>query len=139
MVNGELEVRQQEWRKIQMSETEKDIRDVEAWVQVIERMLHSAEPDQRVKILERALEGEKQKEERRIKAHGLEFITAEDLRKLPFPRNATARLKSLLVQVFVRDIANNHSPKEAAKILFAEHCFGNGSRRLGDYLDNVSR
>jgi hypothetical protein len=48
--------------------------------------------------------------------------------------NAIMRIKSLLVQVFVRDIANNHTPQDAASILFAKHPHGTGSRLLQHYL-----
>jgi hypothetical protein len=36
--------------------------------------------------------------------------------------------------MFVRDITNNHSAEDAAKILFAHHCHGHGSGLLRDYL-----
>jgi hypothetical protein len=51
--------------------------------------------------------------------------------------NAIMRLKSLVVQVFVRDIANDYSAADAAKILFAEHRHGHGSGRLRDYLPDA--
>jgi hypothetical protein len=47
------------------------------------------------------------------------------------------RLKSLVVQVFVRNIANNHSPGDTAEILFAQHRYGAGSGCLRDYLTDV--
>jgi len=37
----------------------------------------------------------------------------------------------------VRDITNNHSAGDAAAILFAEHPYGHGARRLGDYLSRL--
>jgi hypothetical protein len=49
------------------------------------------------------------------------------------------RLKSLVVQVFTRSITNNHSPKDAAGILFARHRHGYGSGSLGDYIDDLPR
>jgi len=49
--------------------------------------------------------------------------------------NVVMRLKSLLVQIFVRNVRNNHSPEDALAILFAEHPYGTGSRCLEDYLD----
>ena len=48
--------------------------------------------------------------------------------------NVIMRLQSLVVQVFVRRISNNHSSKDAAAILFAKHPYGQGSRMLADYL-----
>jgi len=47
------------------------------------------------------------------------------------------RLKSLLVQVFVRDITNNNSEKDAAAILFADHRYGTGSGQLLDYISDL--
>ena len=38
--------------------------------------------------------------------------------------NAVLRLKSLLVQVFVRDVTSNNSSAEAADLLFAHQRFG---------------
>jgi hypothetical protein len=37
--------------------------------------------------------------------------------------------------VFARNIRNNHSPADAAKLLFAEHRYGTGSGYLGDYIN----
>lgn|SRR5262249_29913502 len=51
--------------------------------------------------------------------------------------NAIMRLRSLVVQVFVRRIRNNHSPKDAAQILFARHPHGSGSGELRDYLEGL--
>jgi hypothetical protein len=34
------------------------------------------------------------------------------------------RLRSLVIQVLVRRIKTNHSPEDAAKLLFAEHPHG---------------
>jgi hypothetical protein len=53
-------------------------------------------------------------------------------------RNVIMRLKSLVVQVFIRDITNNHSPERATEILFAHHRHGSGSGLLEDYLRNLS-
>jgi hypothetical protein len=44
------------------------------------------------------------------------------------------RLKSLMVQVFVRDIVNNHHPDRGKSLLLAHHPHGNGSGDLEDYL-----
>ena len=49
------------------------------------------------------------------------------------------RLKSLVVQVFARSITNNHSPQDAAALLFADHRYGTGSGCLGDYIDDLPR
>jgi hypothetical protein len=44
------------------------------------------------------------------------------------------RLKSLPIQVFVRDITSDYSPEDAAAILFTYHRHGAGSGLLADYL-----
>lgn len=50
---------------------------------------------------------------------------------------AEMTFKSLVVQTFVREITNNHSNEDAARILFREHPDGNGSGWLPDYLDGL--
>jgi hypothetical protein len=37
--------------------------------------------------------------------------------------NDIMRLKSAVVYTFLRDITNNHSPEDAARLLFREHRF----------------
>ena len=49
------------------------------------------------------------------------------------------RLKSLLVQVLVRDITSDHSPEDARAILFVQHHYGTGSGCLRDYLPRPRR
>lgn len=51
--------------------------------------------------------------------------------------NPIIRASSLIVQVLVRTITNNHSPDRAAAILFREHREGTGSGWLPDYLDGL--
>src|SRR6267142_1800605 len=41
--------------------------------------------------------------------------------------NDIMRLKSAVVYTFLRDITNNHSPEDAARLLFREHRFVPGS------------
>jgi hypothetical protein len=45
-----------------------------------------------------------------------------------------ARLKARVVVTFVRDITNNHSPEDAARILFSRQPGVPGSGLLFDYL-----
>jgi hypothetical protein len=51
--------------------------------------------------------------------------------------NPIIRASSLIVQVLVRSIRNNHSPERASAILFREHREGTGSGWLPDYLDGL--
>jgi hypothetical protein len=47
------------------------------------------------------------------------------------------RFESLVVQVFTRNITNNHSKEDAANVLFARHRNGHGSGWLVDYLHGL--
>jgi hypothetical protein len=51
--------------------------------------------------------------------------------------NPIIKVSSLIVQVLVRSITNNHSPERASAILFREHRDGTGSGWLPDYLDGL--
>jgi hypothetical protein len=126
-----------------MSESDKDIANIEAWAEMIEDMLALMPPDSRIEALRAALKNEETaRKERAENPYGLCIMDAAELcGASPGLRhwNAIMRLKSLVVQVFVRDITNNHSPANAAKILFAHHRHGHGSGRLDEYLNNVGR
>lgn len=50
------------------------------------------------------------------------------------PRKPEHEFKALVVQIFVRDIVNQNSPKDAERILFAHQSHGKGSGLLSDYL-----
>jgi hypothetical protein len=124
------------------SETDEDISNVEAWAEVIEDLLHSVPPQLRTEVLALVATKEEADRKEREKHNGLKFITWEDLEALgtsPAARhwNAIMRLKSLVVQVFVRDITNDHSKKDAADILFVEHRHGTGSGWLPDYIGDL--
>src|SRR5262245_60180101 len=113
-----------------MSETERDMSNVEAWASVIEDMLHLVPTRCRLPVLQLALEQEDAAiKEREKHPNGLVFVQfdgeslAHDLRHW----HTEMRLISLLVQVFVRRITNNHSKNDAGKILFAHHPYGHGS------------
>jgi hypothetical protein len=123
-------------------ETEEDIGNVEAWSEIIADALHHVAPADRIKVLRLAVQNEETARADREKHGGLHFMLMEafttaapDIKHL----NAIMRLKSLLVQVFVRDITNDNSPERAAEILFAHHRYGMGSGDLSDYLDNLPR
>jgi hypothetical protein len=117
-------------------ETEADIANGEAWVVLIGDLLRRAPPEQRADILAEALSCEQAAAaERKAREGALRWLRLGDL-DTPGLRhwNAVMRLKSLVVQVFTRNISNNHSPERAAAILLARHPHGTGSRCLGDYL-----
>jgi hypothetical protein len=112
-----------------MSENDNDITNVEAWADVIDDILILMPLDQRAEVLQRATI----KQQARTGGAAV-FFPDKDDDIPPLEFDAIAHLKSLVIQVFARDITNDHSPKDAAKILFAHHRHGRGSRLLSDYL-----
>jgi hypothetical protein len=122
-----------------MSETLKDIHNVEAWTQVIEQVVHLAPRLKRTEILERILErerAERKKEEewsgswRCVRASDIDWQNSPGVRHW----DTIKRLTSLVVQVLVRNITCYNSPKTASKLLFAHHRYGTGSGNLDEYL-----
>ena len=109
-------------------EDQKDIGNVEAWAEVVEDLLHLVPEDQRAEVLALASKNEAAKAKKREANGGLIVYYAADIdwKNSPGFRHlgAITRLKSLTVPVFVRDITNNHSPEDAAQILFVEHRHG---------------
>jgi len=121
-------------------ETDKDVENVEAWAEVIEDLLYLVPPDKRSELLalagrnEEAKRKEREERGRFILRNALELMADMDTRPGIRHWNAIMRLKSLIVQVFVRDITIDHSPQDAERILFAQHPHGTGSCLLQDYL-----
>jgi hypothetical protein len=123
------------------AETDSDVGNVEAWAAIIEDMLFLMPDDRRMQVLQLAL----QKEAAAVKEreqHGLRFrphAFNDDWKKSPGIKHwhTIMRLKSLIIQVFARNITNEHSREEAARILFATHPHGDGSGALGDYIDKL--
>jgi hypothetical protein len=121
-------------------ETDRDIENVEAWAEVIADVLYRVPADKRAEVLALATKNEEaDRREREANGDGrLRYIDMSKWGTMPPPtrNDAITRLQSLIVQVFVRDIANNHSPKHARDILFVGHPHGTGSGLLEDYLPN---
>jgi hypothetical protein len=118
-------------------ETDRDIGNAEAWAEVVGDVLLHVPPDRRAAVLALATRNEEAERLEREANGGFRIVAfSPDLMKEPGMRycNVITRLKSLLIQVFVRDIANNHSAQDTASILFAKHPHGTGSRLLEDYL-----
>jgi hypothetical protein len=121
-------------------ETDKDIENVEAWAEVIEDVLFRVSSKQRAQVL--ALVTAKEQQARKDReTNPLGIMSWAEIRNMDTPGlrhwNAIMRLKSLVVQAFVRDITIDHSPQDAARILFAGHPHGTGSGLLEDYLPSV--
>jgi hypothetical protein len=123
------------------SEDRKDIENVEAWAEVIKDLLWLVPIDRRADVLALVAKNEEAARKEREATDGFRLIPFAEINfdKSPGLRhwNAIMRLKSLVVQVFVRRIANNHSAEDAAQILFAPHPYGNGSGLLRDYLKDL--
>jgi hypothetical protein len=116
-------------------ETSADIENVEAWAEIIRNILCCVPSDSRAQVL--ALATKREEAECKEREKGPCWVRASDISMdTPGLRhlNAITRLQSLIVQIFVRDIANNHNKQNAAAILFAEHPHGTGSGLLKDYL-----
>ena len=107
----------------------------QAWAEVILDVLDRVPGSKREEVLRLALRREREEREEEERTGGIFTLEELDMNEPGMRhRNAIMRLKSLLVQVFVRNITNNHSPENARAILFAGHPHGTGSRRLEDYL-----
>jgi hypothetical protein len=124
------------------SETEKDMANVEAWAKIVSDVLCLMPAEHRLSTLHLALENEEDAAKEREENGGLVFIKASDfLKDKSWMKHwhAEMRLRSLIVQVFVRRVTSNHAPKDAAAILFARHRYGHGSGSLSDYIDDLPR
>ena len=118
-----------------------DIENVEAWAEVIKQVFHLVPVDDRLALLALVARNEQaERKEREQSGGALKYV---DISKwddsTPGLRHwhTIMKLESLVVQVFVRRITNNHSKKDAAQILFARHPHGSGSGELRDYLDGL--
>jgi hypothetical protein len=130
-------VSKRDWR-----ESDEDVENVEAWVEIVYDLLDLVPDDLRARVLAFAAEKEEAARKELEEAGGFIARTLSEIDlNTPGIRHwhTIMRLKSLVVQVFVRHIRNNHSPKDAAGILFVEHPHGDGSGSLGDYLDDLPR
>jgi hypothetical protein len=123
------------------SENDRDIANAEAWAAIVEDLLALMPAENRMKVLKLAVANEEVEIADRAKYDGLKIMSAAELSNMDTPGlrhwNAIMRLKSLVIQVFTRNITNNHSAEDAAKILFAEHSYGQGSGCLHDYISDL--
>jgi hypothetical protein len=112
--------------------------NVEAWAEVISDVVDLVPEEHRAEVvaLVAAIEQRERKKRKKdpfIKTSEIDFLATPGVRHW----DAIMRLTSLVVQVLVRRISNNHHPQDAAAILFVEHPYGNGSGQLRDYLDKL--
>jgi len=114
------------------SEDLEDVENVEAWAKVFEEVLRLVPENHRAAVL--ALVNKNEEAERKERGQSRGTLKFVDMSKwddnTPGLRhwNAIMRLRSLVVQVFVRKITNNHSKEDAARILF---CSASAWERIG--------
>jgi hypothetical protein len=123
------------------SERTKDMVNVEAWAEVFKEVLYLLPEEIRAEVLTLVVQND-EAERKEVEANaglGKSIYLSKSPDDTPGLRywNAIMRLKSLVIQVLTRCITNNHSPEEAAKLLFAEHPHGHGSGWIVEYLDGL--
>jgi hypothetical protein len=117
------------------SESREDVENIEAWAEVIREMLCCVPSERRSAVLALATKNEEAaRQEREWKRINLASSVDWKQHSANRYRNTIERLKSLVVQVFVRSITSINSAEDAAQILFTHRLHGLGSRRLQDYL-----
>jgi hypothetical protein len=111
-----------------------DDQNVAVWFAALEDVLFCVPRCFRLEALRRLIDSEKERQ-----ADGpIRFWTFSDIDPAEFRCwRAEKEAASLIVQVLTRSITNNHSPDDAAKVLFREHRMGTGSGWLPDYLDGL--
>jgi hypothetical protein len=119
-----------------------DDSEIGAAAAVIEDLLFLLPPSKPAAALAIATKAEDvARQEREKRGDRLIWVSAADLDKWtdsPECRywNRIMRLKAKMIYVFVRDIRNNHSKEDTARLLFQQHRNSPGSGRLADYLEN---
>jgi hypothetical protein len=107
---------------------------VAVWFAALEDVLFCVPRDFRLEALRRLISSE----EERQSADSLRVWTVSDFDPAEFKFwHAEKEAASLIIQVLVRSITNNHSKDDAARVLFREHRMGTGSGWLPDYLDGL--
>jgi hypothetical protein len=106
------------------------------WREAIQKALYCVPLDDRAEVLRQLTEAHAAKlAGPRLKIISFHELTAPS--ETDGLWNPIIRASSLIVQVLVRTITNNHSPERASAILFREHREGTGSGWLPDYLDGL--
>lgn len=124
---------------MQYVETPEDMTNVQAWAELLEDAMHVVPEEIRAEVLKRTL-AMWEKRVAKYAENGPWMTATQLLENVDTTHFQTSvRLKGLVIQVLVRDVTIDHSPQDAAKILFSEHPCGRGSRLLGDYIDDLPR
>ena len=124
---------------MQYVETPEDMTNAQAWAELLEDAMHVVPEEIRAEVLKRTL-AMWEKRVAKYAENGPWMTATQLLENVDTTHFQTSvRLKGLVIQVLVRDVTIDHSPQDAAKILFSEHPCGRGSRLLGDYIDDLPR
>jgi hypothetical protein len=122
-------------------ESKEDIANFEAWAVLIADIFKRIPADKRAVVLalvtkneEAAKQGREASGDKQPVLTSAEFVQGWEGSPRAYHWHTIMRLKSLMIQVFARDIANNHSGHDATELLFARHRHGAGSGLLEDYL-----
>ena len=108
-------------------------RAIAIWFDALDDVLFCVPPAVRLEVLHKLTASEIERREKPLR-----FISFSELDQVSLENwHAVKEAASLNVQVLVRSITNNHSPDDAAKVLFREHRMGTGSGWLPDYLDGL--
>ena len=122
--------------------------EIETAALVIEDLLRLVEPEKRAAVLAKAVAAEDaERKEREARGFSFKLIDAGDpeqwerWKASPGFRywNRIMRFKARLIYVFTRNVTNNHSAADAAKLLFSRHQMAPGSGYLSEYLDDLPR
>jgi hypothetical protein len=130
-----------------------DVRDVpaEGWAEVVEDLLRLASPDQRVAILELALENERkaaaeraEDADRAARGEGFRLHTFDEASWQAYLKSASHRhwndimlIEAVAAYTFIRHVTNNNSPANARTLLLRQHREAPGSGYLEEYLDGI--
>jgi hypothetical protein len=108
-------------------------KDISIWSDAIDDVLFCVPPGLRLDVLRRLVDNEVKRQQQ----PALQPISLDYDPGMFKHWHAEMEAKSLIVQVLTRTITNNHSPDNAARVLFREHPTGTGSGWLPDYLDGL--
>jgi hypothetical protein len=108
---------------------------IETWTKVLSNVIAACVPLAiREQVLTRLLEKEQKRRTEPLILTSTAFTAQLDLGD----SCAIEKASSVMIQVLTRNITNNHSPEDAARILFHDHYGrGTGSVWLPDYLDGL--
>jgi hypothetical protein len=114
-----------------------DREQAEVAAEVIADLLYLIEPEKRLAALAIATKAEEAEQRK----PGFEILDMGEIAALSQKEmrywHGRIRFKARVICAFVRNIRNNHSPKDAARLLFQHQPNVPGSGYLRDYLDGL--